>query len=113
MKQSYSTEMVIFFQNLATNQKINALTGMIGAAGEGARFEAPRARQWFRQRTFVCAAHAMSWSWSLRWASTTATAVMLTMPRAVIDGVSICAGLAAPSRTGPTGKASVMTLVSW
>ena len=40
----------------------------------------------------------------------TATAVMLTMPRAVTDGVRICAGLAAPIRIGPTGSASAMII---
>ena len=37
-------------------------------------------------------------------ASTTATAVMLTTPRAVTDGERICAGFAVPIRIGPTGK---------
>ncbi len=55
--------------------------------------------------------HAAPSSCSRRWASPTATAVILTMPRAVIEGVSICAGLAAPSKIGPTGKASAMVLV--
>ena len=37
-----------------------------------------------------------------RWASTTLSAVMLTMPRAVTDGVRTCAGRAVPSSIGPT-----------
>src|SRR5262245_14655575 len=45
-------------------------------------------------------------------ASTTATAVMLTTPRAVTDGVRIWAGRAAPIRIGPTGSASASTLMS-
>ena len=45
------------------------------------------------------------------WASTTATAVMLTMPRAVTDGVRICAGLAVPIRIGPTASASAIVLI--
>ena len=47
------------------------------------------------------------------WASTTAMAVMLRMPRAVVDGVRMCAGLSAPMRIGPIDRASVITLVSW
>jgi hypothetical protein len=46
------------------------------------------------------------------WASTTATAVMLTMPRAVTDGVRMCAGLAVPIRIGPTASASAMVLIA-
>jgi hypothetical protein len=45
-------------------------------------------------------------------ASTTATAVMLTMPRAVTDGVRICTGLAVPIRIGPTASASAMVLIA-
>src|SRR5215468_3498532 len=45
-------------------------------------------------------------------ASTAATAVMLTMPRAVTDGVSTWAGCAAPIRIGPTGSASANTFVA-
>ena len=45
-------------------------------------------------------------------ASATATAVMLTMPRAVTDGVRMCAGLAVPIRIGPTASASAMVLIA-
>jgi len=45
------------------------------------------------------------------WASTTATAVMLRMPRAVTDGVRMCAGRAGPIRIGPTGSASASDLI--
>jgi len=50
-------------------------------------------------------------STSRLWASATAIAVILTMPRAVTEGVSTCAGCAAPSRMGPTGSASAIILV--
>src|ERR1700744_5558345 len=43
------------------------------------------------------------------WASTAATAVMFNTPRAVTDGVRICAGREGPIRIGPTGTASVST----
>ena len=43
-------------------------------------------------------------------ASTTASAVMLTTPREVTDGVRMCAGLSVPSRIGPTCSASIMVL---
>src|ERR1041384_4311817 len=44
-------------------------------------------------------------------ASTAANAVMLTTPRAVVDGVRICTGRAAPMRMGPTGSASPKNLI--
>src|SRR3954469_13208482 len=44
-------------------------------------------------------------------ASTTATAVMLRMPRAVTDGVRMWAGRAGPIRIGPTGSASASDLI--
>ena len=44
-------------------------------------------------------------------ASATAIAVMLITPRAVTDGVRMCAGHAAPMRIGPTGSASASTLI--
>ena len=43
-------------------------------------------------------------------ASTTASAVTLTMPRAVTDGVTMCAGRVMPSNIGPTCKPSPNTL---
>src|SRR5690349_16264107 len=43
-------------------------------------------------------------------ASTAATAVMFKTPRAVTEGVRICAGRAGPIRIGPTGTASVKAL---
>ena len=46
-------------------------------------------------------------------ASTTAIAVMLTMPRGVTEGVRMCAGRAAPMRIGPTGSASASTWIAW
>ena len=46
-------------------------------------------------------------------ASTAANAVMLTTPRAVVDGVRMCAGRAAPMRIGPTGSASPKNLIIW
>src|SRR3954452_16459193 len=46
-------------------------------------------------------------------ASTTATAVMLRMPRAVTDGVRMWAGRAGPIRIGPTGSASASDLIIW
>ena len=45
-------------------------------------------------------------------ASVAAIAVMLTMPRAVTEGVSTCAGLAGPMRIGPIGSASAITRVN-
>jgi hypothetical protein len=45
-------------------------------------------------------------------APTTATAVMLTMPRTVEAGVTICAGFAAPSRIGPIGIPAPSTLMA-
>src|SRR5450759_1755106 len=45
-------------------------------------------------------------------ASTVATAVMLTIPRAVTAGVTMWTGRAAPIRIGPTGSASANTLIS-
>jgi hypothetical protein len=44
-------------------------------------------------------------------ASTTATAVMLTMPRAVVEEVTTWTGRAAPIRIGPTGSASASTRI--
>src|SRR5262245_1095870 len=46
-------------------------------------------------------------------ASTTATAVMLTTPRAVTEGVRMWAGRAAPMRMGPTGSASATARIIW
>jgi hypothetical protein len=60
---------------------------------------------------FLLPAHA-ALALAQSWASTTATAVMLTTPRAVTDGVRMCAGRAAPTRIGPTGSASPSTLIS-
>src|SRR5436190_17640301 len=40
-------------------------------------------------------------------ACATASAVILTIPRAVTDGTITCTGLDTPSRSGPTSKASV------
>ena len=45
-------------------------------------------------------------------ASTAAIAVMLTMPRAVTEGVRTWAGFAGPMRIGPTGSASEIMRVS-
>jgi len=44
-------------------------------------------------------------------ASTAATAVMFSTPRAVTEGVRIWAGRAGPIRIGPTGTASARTLI--
>lgn len=46
-------------------------------------------------------------------ASATAMAVMFTTPREVTEPVRICAGLAVPSRIGPTGSASPNTFMIW
>src|SRR6185436_20005229 len=45
-----------------------------------------------------------------RWASTTLSAVMFRMPRAVTDGVSTCAGAEVPSSIGPTCRPSAAVL---
>lgn len=46
-------------------------------------------------------------------ASATAMAVMFTTPREVTEPVRIWAGLAGPSRIGPTGSASPNTFMIW
>ncbi len=46
-------------------------------------------------------------------ASTTAIAVILTMPRGVTEGVRMWAGRAAPMRIGPTGSASANAWMAW
>ncbi|MEH2555205.1 hypothetical protein V1286_002734 [Bradyrhizobium algeriense] len=53
------------------------------------------------------------WRPARSWASTAATAVMLSTPRAVTPGVRICAGRAGPIRIGPTGSASASVLIIW
>ncbi len=114
----------------ASGRRVNAMrrSPFISATGAAARHRAlppkrekktgPAAR---RARVFGIGRHAAagrrealrpparSCVQSAVWASTTATAVMLTMPRAVMEGLRMWAGFAVPIRIGPTGRESPST----
>jgi hypothetical protein len=78
-----------------------AAAPLAGSGGGGASLAEPHRRQ----RTFVSAAPAARLHDASpqrdEFASSTVSAVMLTMRRTVADAVMMCTGRAAPSRIGP------------
>ena len=85
----------------------------VGPEGDAAKARCECRRRIIGRGSRFSAPSPIAHSPSRACASTTAIAVRLTMPRAVTDGVRMCAGFAGPIRIGPTGSESARILVNW